>query len=305
MSGITISLIGGFGSRPPPKAAHMLTENKDGIEYVVGADPQGFFTLTVTNAHLREQFQFSRLDFGGATGQQLLIFRHGQEGAKLDIGGVAIPLCADPLVEPAIRLGVRISASRLPSLPPIAPDVPKGASDAESLFIRAVHELQQAIGSNDPYAVLRASAMARSILLEGLLDKANRRFKQKFTFTTNDYTIEYPPSLPVPDLSWCFLSPESGGSLELLKGNKEKFLQATVLRLPRVTATVRDVVRACANALGGVHLGPAANPKEDAVLYVHKRYVAFGAPASNQALKDIYRVAVRALHPLVVAIQNS
>lgn len=68
--------------------------------------------------------------------------------------------------------------------------------------------------------------------------------------------------------------------------------------------TVKDVIRAAANADGGVHFGSAKNPEEELVLALDKETMRFGQAASRHVLKDICGVVVEGVMPLVVEIQS-
>jgi hypothetical protein len=180
-----------------------------------------------------------------------------------------------------------------------------GATEVEEYFVRTVQDLDDASESDDPYTVLRASGVLRLLLLDGLFHKASVRLNRKIRFTVDDFNMELPPGVPVPEIHWQLLSPVGVGARQRIEVNLDKFLAAPMLRTPDATASVRDVIQACANAMGGIHFGEARTVREQAVIQLDKVQVVFGSKPSVQSLKDICRIAVLAFQPFVLAIQAS
>jgi hypothetical protein len=150
-----------------------------------------------------------------------------------------------------------------------------------------------------------ASAL-RQLLVEGLVHKANRRFKLRVTFRTpesNDVLLG--PLLEIPDL---FMSmsgdptgdgPEVDLSLQDYRHHKVLFLQGQWY-------SVDDIIKVCANKLGGVHLpDPVRDSAEDAALRaLNNSFDMGGAPAVFRLLLSIGRVTRVALAPLNAAITH-
>ena len=74
-----------------------------------------------------------------------------------------------------------------------------------------------------------------------------------------------------------------------------------------VTASVGDIITACANVKGGIHLSAPRGKRatqQKAVSEADEMHVSFGSPPSIHAAAGICEVALRGLYPLVAAIQN-
>jgi hypothetical protein len=103
------------------------------------------------------------------------------------------------------------------------------------------------------------------------------------------------------------LNPDSSRfpGAQTIEVNLEGFLKAPCLRLEGKTATVRDLIKACANVKGGVHLGRARTSEEDLVLDWDRAFRVIGEEPSLVAIAGVCRVGLSGIEPLVRAITGS
>ncbi len=180
-------------------------------------------------------------------------------------------------------------------------NVPPHATDAEALFIRTIGDLYQAAASNDWHILLKSSAALRLLLLDGLLHKGNERHRLKIGFTVADNSDPPPVAF---DKLWNNIAPHDLPLSRLTSVNLDQFLRLKIYESKDGTITVRDVIRAAANADGGVHFGNPANPEEELVLTLDKKSTRFGQAASRHVLRELCRVVVAGTTPLVERIQE-
>jgi hypothetical protein len=175
------------------------------------------------------------------------------------------------------------------------------ATDAEALFIRTIADLADASTSNDWYLLLKSSADLRLLLLDGLLHKANERHKLKIRFR-----IATPGDLPPIDFDkfWRNIAPHNLSEHQLTDVSVDQFLKLRVFESKQDAITVKDVIRAAANADGGVHLDAPRQAQEELVLALDKETMRFGQAASRYILKEICAVVVASSIPLVGQIQE-
>jgi len=297
-----------FASWPSNVRSPVFLREEDGWKCEVIANPGGFLSVVIVEDDIASEFTFTRLDFADSSAPLLMVVRLDQSGARLDINGQSIGPQSDPLRSDAVSLKAAGSSdpafNALEEVPQIVVGVGSNLADAEQFFVRTVADLQMASRSNDAYTLIRASGVLRLLLLDGLLHKANARLHLNLVFTTNNIG-SLPESLGAPELHWQALSPQHIRTAQRLELKLDHFLSAPVIETPTGTASVRDFVQACSNALGGIHFGGVRNGREEIVLEFNGAHMSFGSRPSVQALQDICYIVVRALHPLVLAIQKS
>jgi len=214
-----------------------------------------------------------------------------------------------------IEIGVAPVGSRLKGIHPLrsqpaaikkksaalSNEIPTDANDAEALFIRTVANLAEASISNDWYVLLKSSAHLRLLLLDDLLHKANERHKLKIQFR-----VAVPGDMPPIDFNkfWHNIAPHDLPEQQLGNINLDQFLKLRVFESRNDSVTVKDVIRAAANADGGVHLDTSKHTQEKLVLALDKEAMRFGQAASRHMLKDICSVVVASSVPLVEHIQR-
>jgi hypothetical protein len=293
------------GRWPPEKPQPLVSTETKGVVYKVAAQPAGFISLEIKDGGKVDTYCSSRIIFDGPATIIQLCWTCGDAGPRLYLDAREIPIRTDPSNERVVLISTRNPmAASLPTLQGINPEVSTGANEAETLFVRTVHELEEAAKSVDWYQLLRASGLLRLLLLDNLLHKANARVHHRPIFTTNDFTKELPSTLPKPQSHWQNLSPEIVPSVNFLRLSLDEFLEAPILHFVEGTATVKDVIKACANASGGVHFGSPRGIEETAVIQFDCGQATIGLAPSRLALRSISQITVRALHPIVAKIQE-
>lgn len=141
----------------------------------------------------------------------------------------------------------------------------------EALFVETLDNLHRAIYGSDEYELLRASALVRQLFLDGpksLVDQANRTHRKKLTFRVVDCPPPSIPGLPLPALWWNnSMNPHvAPPGLSPLRVTRDKFFRMVIASVDEHTFTVRDIVDSLAHHAGGVHLGAAKKPQDQALL---------------------------------------
>lgn len=175
--------------------------------------------------------------------------------------------------------------------------------DPERLFLKTLEELEARIASPDEYDLLKAAGLLRLLLIEGqpLAQKAVRALggeRPLFRFGT----ISPDPmagSARVFQFIADGLDPGTGRpGRPMLDGPIDAFLRNPVIINKGETFTVLDIIRAAANAEGGIHHDVAPQKKNAAVRHFSASLHVAGAPVGLQALRAIGRVTLKALAPL-------
>ena len=179
-------------------------------------------------------------------------------------------------------------------------EVPEHATKSEALLIRTISEIANASTSNDWYLLLKSSGHLRLLLLDGLLHKANETNRLQIQFR-----VAAPGESPPIDFDkmWINIAPlDLPGSL-LSDLNLDQFLRLCVFQSKDGKVTVKDVIRAVANADGGVHLADPMQADKELILTLDKNTLRFGQVASRHILRDICEVVVNSCSPLIRNIQ--
>jgi hypothetical protein len=263
------------------------------------ADTQGAVTLSLKRAHEEPRtFRFQRIRVVGGGRAVLSVAWSGNE-ASLRLNGHEVG--AFDGEEFVLQTeGTPIRQERLHG----ALDVGAAKSEAESLFLATLLDIDQKLEEASRYSLIRAAGLLRQLLLDSpsLVDAANRGHREKFEFEVIDF--QEPP--PVPhEAHWQNLDPSHFPGAKTVKLNQQRLLQAPVLEMRGATATVRDLIRACANAKGGVHLGKARTSGEDTIINWDRAVALAGEEPSLRAVAGLCRVVIRGLVPLVERITQS
>jgi hypothetical protein len=176
-----------------------------------------------------------------------------------------------------------------------------GKSEAEYLFLGTVAEIDQRVLEGGRYNLIRAAGLLRQLFLDStpLLHVVNRTYCQQIEFETIDYRDAPPLS---PEVHAIFLDASYFPGAKTIRVNLDTFLKAPCLRVGPMTANVHDLIRACANAKGGIHLGRARTSQENTVLDWDRTFRLVGKEPSLLAVAAVCRIALRGLRPLVRAI---
>jgi hypothetical protein len=299
----TIATVVIFPRPWPPQADRVFfSRNEKESEVNLSADADGRFILTVRSSGKDARvyrFQPIRVEGGG---RAILIVSWSQEGASLRLNKQEVRLD-----EEAQRETVVLKTKDDPLLPQglifnnVDPNV--GKSDEEHLFLGTVADIDQRVLKGGRYNLIRAAGLLRQLLLDStpLMHVVNRMYCQQIEFETIDFRDSPPLS---PEAHALFLDASYFPGAKTIRVNIDTFLKAPCFRIGTNTANVRDLIRACANAKGGVHLGKAWTSEENVVLDWDRAFGLIGEEPSLLAVAGVCRVALRALQPLVLAIMG-
>lgn len=175
-------------------------------------------------------------------------------------------------------------------------------TDDEKLFQNTLQDLRERGSSMDPYTILKASGLLRSLLLDEhpLFDQVNRNYRVKIKFDIGDPLI--PDDLHPNTVMFSVgqvIDPEINyPGVGRKTVTRDRFLCAEVMFFRDKRFTVRDVIALEANAMGGVHAG---SPKDKKLKFLKEASMVFeflDLRSTLVLLKGIIRVVVRAIEPL-------
>jgi hypothetical protein len=178
-----------------------------------------------------------------------------------------------------------------------------GLTEAGHLFLSTVIDLDQRVVAGDRYSLIRASGLLRQLLLDEtpLAHVVNREYRTPLEFQT----MEFSQAPPVePEAHWRLLDPEPFPGAQTQNCSLKEFLAAPCLTWRGSCASVTDLIRACANAKGGVHLGRAKIADEQLLLDWDEVFSILGEQPSLRAIAAVCRVALRGLTGLVRAVES-
>ncbi len=180
---------------------------------------------------------------------------------------------------------------------------------SDQLLLETLTDLEERLAQADEYALLRAAALLRQLLLEQqpLVATVNRSrgLKLTFTVTDNDSYVE----MLLGDGA-TFYSAEDGldpttspfGQAQAL--TRDQFLKRRVMIVNGHTMSVHDVIDQLAHIEGGVHVGEPRTAKEKALRNAAAVFGIGGLPAGTRMLKAIGRVTLVALGELRDAVRK-
>jgi hypothetical protein len=257
---------------------------------MLGIEPEGC---------ARRVHEFQRVSIIGC-GRVLLTYWWEGGNAWMQINRQVL-LAGNPTELPVLTVDTKGEEQAPPSLMFPGLDLRAARNDAEALFLGTVIDLDRAVLERDWYRLVRASGSLRQLLLDGHLHRANQRHCISFVFRTNEFT---PLPGEEPLAHWMNLDPSEWATTVIESHNLDGFLAARCLVFRGATATVRDVIRACANAKGGVHFKAPKPGAETAVVSFDEISAIAGLPASLVALTGICRVTLNGVMPLVLKING-
>jgi hypothetical protein len=136
----------------------------------------------------------------------------------------------------------------------------------EELFLRTVEDLRDRVQEGDEYALIRATALLRQLILDGanLVDQVNRAHKLKIRYTVcgkkfSEHILARKPAL-FSSLGGIHVSGLFAHQRE--ECTREQFLKTIVLSVGGHTFTIQDLIDHAAHVAGGVHAGSARNDRE-------------------------------------------
>lgn len=299
----TIFAVLRFPTPWPPAADRELLSRHEGSRLVtLIADPKGRLIFSVGEAgHTPGTHRFQPIAIAGS-GRAILTLTWSENMASLRLNGQDVMLDEDAPGE-----AFRLETSQAPILQgPILGALPLEAanSDAEYMFLATLVDIDQRLADGTRYSLIRAAGLLRQLLLDStpLVHVVNRAYHKKIEFEVIDYRT--PPPLP-PQAHWQNLDSSRFPGANTITVNLKALLGAPCLELEGLIASVRDLIGACANAKGGVHLGRARTSKESALIDWDRAFTLIGEQPSLLAIAGLCRVVLRGLDPLVREIVGS
>jgi hypothetical protein len=181
-------------------------------------------------------------------------------------------------------------------------------TEAEYHFCRRYEELSVLVESKDAFNILKISANLRLLLLNGLMQKANRNQKLNIIFTIVSLDPEllkefldllHPDSIRVFSFQ-DILYPKLFPNLKTKKVKLKEFLSTHLGLASKTELTVKDIIKYEANVKGGVHLG---SPRKDVEKEIDQEiFYVGGLRFTLRQLTSIARVTLEALKPLFIAL---
>lgn len=285
---------------PLPHAAVILSETINAIQFFVICLPDGSLGVRILRSGANEDYE-TDIIAPESTFKVVLSINYSPLKPSIRINGTDVE---------SAPVGTRIKnifplrdhPVAVVEEPPIPSQrVPEEASDAEALFIRTVGDLSCASRSQDWYTLLKSSASLRLLLLDGLLHKANERHNIRVQFRVE--APGQPPPLEF-DRLWHAISPQGLSPQNVAYVRLDQFLKLRVFESTTETITVKDVIRAAANADGGVHFDAPRQPQEELMLALDSGSMRMGHSASRYFLQKICSVVVESTMPLLAKIQG-
>lgn len=141
--------------------------------------------------------------------------------------------------------------------------------DIDRFFLETLDDLEsRAIWGASEYSLLRASALLRELLIDErpLVHQVNRKRQIRLRFG-----VRQAPPRDSNDLFWLGIDPSQSVEAAGLTGGTvtevgiPQLLGLEMLFLGAFTLTARDLITLGANVRGGVHHGPATDPKHKAM----------------------------------------
>jgi hypothetical protein len=174
--------------------------------------------------------------------------------------------------------------------------------DIEEFFLLTLIDLRKRIENETLYDAIRACGLCRQLIVDGphsLAIKANKEHKIKLSFEIND-TNNSNFRLNENSISWVTIEPVLITSIDV---NLEKLLSTNCLNYYNHLYSVRDIISAASNFMGGIHAGVPKDEKQKALLAIDE------ASKANKKLTQISfiaicRVVLDGLKPLEETIKN-
>jgi hypothetical protein len=168
----------------------------------------------------------------------------------------------------------------------------------KALYLGTIRELETKSASDDYYSLVKSSGLLRGLILDGtnLVDAVNRHFKVKCRFDIADVRL-YPIRTVC---QWHDVCPVAWKKMRSV--DRKELLATKCLSFADQQFSIRDVIRACANAKGGVHIG-APRAREEGILDMDEVLSIGGKEASLQSLRSIVTVVLKGLEPLTEAVK--
>jgi hypothetical protein len=179
---------------------------------------------------------------------------------------------------------------------------------SDELFLRTLQDLETLLAQPDEYALLRAAALLRQLLLDGgksLVNKVNRNHDKKLAFVVTDNNAYVEMLLADGAMFYSTedgLDPNTSPFGQARQLTRDQFLKWPVMIVHRHFVTVHDVIDQLAHIEGGVHAGKAKTEKQQALKEAAGVFGIGGLPAGTRMLAPIGRVTLAGLGELREAV---
>lgn len=289
---------------PHPTGANLHVRHHGNSRVQIRADAGGRLILSLiaeTNSE-EVRYTFQPLLIRGS-GRLILGARWSSVGADLWINGQKLQLDSVTQGQPFLCETSTEEVTHGLILGDVVPGL--GRSDADRLFVETLLDIDQKVESGTPYNLIRAAGLLRQLFLDAtpLVNEVNRSHRIRLSFESIDASRD--ETQLIPDYDWC--DPDASGypGSRTKWVNLQAFLKIPCLKNQDRVATVADVIKACANAKGGIHRGIAKSPMEQAVVEFDDSFQFGTVEPSTRTIAGICRVALRGLRPLISAIAES
>ena len=178
-------------------------------------------------------------------------------------------------------------------------DTTKGQTAEEKIFLCVLDDLKGKVLNSSDYGLLKASGLLRQLFMDAypLIHAANRGHRLKFSFERSIVL----PGVGSPKTQWYSLD---RGNMLVDSLDLDGFIASVVVVDGPERGTVGDLIKAMANAGGGVHFGRPKRGGETVVMELDNLYIFMEKAPSLHAIVQISRVAIRGLRSLVEAIES-
>jgi hypothetical protein len=286
--------------KPWPSADFsLISQESNGthVQLFACADGHLRFEISGEGAGVR-CFEFQRIRISGG-GETIITAVWNETGVRLRLNSSDLKQLSDAngaIFE--LKTKERAAINMLP----LKPKITAVLSPEECFFFDTLQDIQEKLAVSTRYSLIRSSGLLRQLLIDGepLIHRINRRYHLKIEFE-----IVEPSSLPIlPEVDWQNLLAAGFPKAKRIRVNLERLLNTNFLRCNSFDYTVKDLIKTCANIMGGIHhITP--DTKEQSLLDLDKAIEMAGEIPSLKALKAIVTIVLNGLLPLVNAIEQN
>lgn len=179
-----------------------------------------------------------------------------------------------------------------------------GLLNEEEIFFSTYLELIERYKKGTKYDTLMISGLLRKLLLDNLLNLANKKHRLKIFFEIEDFSYFKNQILESKtNGEGSLFYRRIGPSQNNIKVTLEKFLKTPFYYIDGETLRIKELIKTYANKAGGIHVD---NPNTKIEKLITKpNFYFFETPYTEVILRDITEVTLNALKPLAIQIQTS
>lgn len=279
---------------PPARDVSIISGPAGIAHFELIATPEGTLRVRIESVDQTIYTEFQPMDLvGGGFGILMLSWSGGFISLKFDNQAIS------PKSHNSQKIRITSRNNKKLIEPEAFPPSAMILDRAERFFVDTLVDISTKM-SGDVYDAIKSSGLLRLVLLDGLLAKANRNHRLKLRFYIIDHHF-----LDFVDTQWQTLLPSSlVAPSKVLEVGLDKLFCQPILKYRGAEISVRELIRACANAAGGVHFGQA-EADEQPLLDWNDVFRLLGKEPSAAALNDLCRVVLNGLMPLVRQIGAS